>query len=145
MKCKIIHKKLIFFIEGELPQNEMKEIALHLNKCTECAAFADELRKTLAAAEREKNIQVSPYFFNRLKARMENQPEAPSPVHEFPVWERLLQPAVFSVLLLAGIYTGIKVGARATGELPASGYAEMEIIPFINELEAEPLEMFLME
>jgi hypothetical protein len=145
MKCRTIHKKLIFFIEGELPQQEMHEVALHLDECSGCAAFAEDMRKTLGIVELEKNIQVTPYFYSRLKSRMEKKQE-PEVMHVgFPLWEKVLQPAMFLILLLTGIYTGMKIGEQAGSESQETGYAVTEIIPFLNEMEAEPLENFLME
>ncbi len=145
MKCKTIHDRLIFFIEGELPQQEMREVALHLDECTECAAFAEDMRRTLGIVELEKNIQTAPYFYTRIKRRMEKQQEAEVVHVSFPLWEKVLQPAMFSVLLLAGIFTGIKIGDKAGSNIPESGNTVTEIIPYLNEMEAEPLEMFLMK
>jgi hypothetical protein len=56
-----------------------------------------------------------------------------------------LQPAFFSLLLLAGVYTGIKIGQPATTETDHNIFAETELVPFLNEMEAEPIETFLME
>lgn len=145
MKCKIIHKKLIFFIEGEMQQQEMQKVALHLDECTECEAFAEDMKRTLGIVELEKNIQTTPYFYTRVKARMEKQQEEAVENVSFPMWEKVLQPAMFSILLLSGIYTGIKIGNKASSEITETGYTVTEIIPYLNEMEAEPLEIFLME
>jgi hypothetical protein len=37
MKCKTLHKKLIFFLEGDLPEKEAQEIKIHLNECESIA------------------------------------------------------------------------------------------------------------
>ena len=47
MKCEKLHKKLIFFLDGDLPEKEAQEINSHLNECTDCAAFAEDMKKTL--------------------------------------------------------------------------------------------------
>lgn len=145
MKCKTIHDRLIFFIEGELPLHEMHEITLHLDECTVCTAFAEDMKKNLGIVEMEKNIQTTPYFFTRIKRRMEKQQEAEVVQGNFPLWEKVLQPAMFSIILMAGIYTGIRIGDSAGSGIPETGYTVTEIIPYLNEMEAEPLEIFLME
>jgi anti-sigma factor RsiW len=145
MKCKTIHKKLIFYIEGDLPENEMQEVGVHISGCRDCASFAAEIKKTLSIVHLEKQTQVSPFFYTRLKARMDRQQEAQVRHRNIPLWESILQPAFFSVLLLAGIYTGIKIGGQAVGKDSSPVYAEMEVIPFLNEMHSEPLESFLME
>lgn len=145
MKCKTLHKKLIFFLDGELPEKETQEIRIHLNECADCAAFAEEMKKTLGIIQVEKSPEVNPFFYTRLKARMENEEAREKQRVGFPIWERVLQPAFFSLLLLAGIYTGIKIGQPATNDPGQNKFAETELVPFLNEMEAEPIETFLME
>lgn len=145
MKCKTLHKKLIFFLEGDLPEKEAREIKLHLNECADCAAFAEDMKKTLDIIQAEKSPEVNPFFYTRLKARMESEEVREKQQTGFPVWERILQPALFSLLLLAGVYTGIKIGQPANSELNQSIFAETELVPFLNEMDAEPIETFLME
>jgi anti-sigma factor RsiW len=145
MKCEKLHKKLIFFLEGDLPENEAQEIKVHLSKCAYCAAFAEEMKKTLGIIQLEKSPEVNPFFYTRLKARMENQAEKAAKSVGFPVWKKVLQPAFFSLLLLAGIYTGIKIGQPSNTGTNQNIYSEIELVPYLIEMEAEPLENFLME
>jgi hypothetical protein len=143
MKCKSSHKKLIFFLEGELPENEMKTIQEHLDDCPDCKAFANELQKTLGIIDVEKNPEVNPFFYTRLKAKLENRD-----ISEKPFWKpflvKVLQPAFFVVLLLIGIYGGFKIGQpleKSTSQM----YSVQEVVPYLNEMSAEPIEAFLME
>ncbi|MGC9353625.1 MAG: anti-sigma factor family protein [Mariniphaga sp.] len=145
MKCKTLHKKLIFFLEGDLPAREAEEMAAHLAQCDACAAFAEEMKKTLDIIQVEKSPEMNPFFYTRLKARMESEEVQEKQQIGFPVWEKVLQPALFSLLLLAGIYTGIKIGQPANTETDHGIFAETELVPFLNEMEAEPIETFLME
>jgi len=145
MKCKTLHKKLIFFLEGDLPEKEANEMKAHLAECESCAAFARDMQKTLGMIHIEKSPEVNPFFYTRLKARMENKEIKEKQRIGFPVWAKVLQPAFFSLLLLAGIYTGIKIGQPVTTETSHGIFAENELIPFLNEMETEPIETFLME
>jgi hypothetical protein len=145
MKCKTLHKKLFFFLEGDLPENEANEMRVHLAECESCAAFAGDMQKTLGIIQIEKSPDVNPFFYTRLKARMENDEVQEKQRVGFPVWEKVLQPAFFSFLLLAGIYTGIKIGQPANSGTEQNIFAETELVPFLNEMETEPLENFLME
>lgn len=145
MKCKTLHKKLIFFLEGDLPAREAEEMAAHLAQCDACAAFAEDMKKTLDIIQVEKSPEVNPFFYTRLKARMENEKNREKQRVGFPIWEKVLQPAFFTLLLLAEIYTGIKIGQPANTETDPSIFAETELVPFLNEMEAEPIETFLME
>jgi anti-sigma factor RsiW len=145
MKCKTLHKNIIFFIDGELPAAEMEQMKIHLSECRDCAAFAENMKKTLAVINNEKTQQLNPFFYTRVKARLENQAEQVVVTRRTPVLLRILQPALFSLLLLAGVYTGIKIGqpAKINPNIPV--FAENEVVPYFNEMETESIENFLME
>jgi len=145
MNCKTLHTKIIFFTEGGLPAWEMEEIKIHLEYCNDCAEFANEMKKTLAIIHNEKVQQLTPYFYTRVKARLENQAENVTATRQVPVLVRILQPALFSILLLAGVYTGIKIGqpVKVNPDIPV--FVENEVVPYFNEMETEAIENFLME
>ncbi len=145
MDCKTLHRKMIFYIDGELPNPEMEKIKFHLDECSDCAAFYEEVRKTLDVLTAEKQREVNPFFYTRLKARLENQSAVQPAFQQNRVWAKMLQPAFFTVLLLAGIYSGIKIGQPASGSSGSSVYAAHEMIPYLNEMESETIEAFLME
>lgn len=145
MKCKTLHKHIIFFLDGELPALEMDQMKAHLSECKECAAFVEEMRKTLEVITSEKSPSVNPFFYTRLKAKMENRAGIQNELFKRPVFAKILQPAFFSLLLIAGIYTGIKIGQPAVVNSGSAIYAEQEIIPYLNEMENESIETFLME
>lgn len=145
MNCKSIHSKLIFFIEGDLPDNDLKIVSEHLLQCPECMAYAESLRKALEVVELEKQYDPSSYFYTRLKSRLEKQLE---PSLELPGgvwWERVVQPAIFAILLLAGMYVGFLSGRMGGETSRYTANQNTEIIPFLNELEIEPIETFLIE
>lgn len=145
MNCKTLHTKIIFFLEGELPASEMEEVKIHLESCSDCAEFAKEMRRTLAVIENEKTPQHNPFFYTRVKARLENHAESVAATRQVPVLMRIMQPALFSLLLIAGIYTGIKIGqpAKISSDIPV--FSGNEVVPYFNEMETEAIENFLME
>ena len=144
MKCKTLHTKIIFFTEGSLLERDMEEIKIHLENCSDCAAFANEMNKTLAVIQDEKTPQFNPYFYTRVKARLENIESKVLVPKTFTVWNRVLQPAFFSILLIAGMYMGFKIG-----QLPSAAHSpvvsETEIIPYLNEMNTETIENYLMQ
>ena len=145
MNCNTLRKKIIFLLEGEIPKWEMEEVLIHMEDCPDCVAFAEDMKKTLAVIGKEKNQQINPFFYTRVKARLENQAEETTVVMRSPALVRILQPAFFSVLLLAGIYTGIRIGQPAKINSDSTIYTENEMIPYLNEMETEAIENFLME
>ena len=145
MKCKTIHKNLIFLLDGDLPEKEMEQINTHLPGCEECSAFAEDLRKTLGIIEEEKTVESNPFLYTRLKARMESQAELEKIPFWKPVLVKVVQPVFFSLLLIAGVYIGYKIGTPAHTNMASANYTTADIFPYLNEMQSEPLEEFLME
>ena len=145
MKCKTLHKELIFFLEGDLPSRKMEQIQIHLAECNSCAAFADDMKKTLGVLEIEKSPAVNPFFYTRLKAELENRASEELQILGRPVLARILQPVMFSILLIIGVYAGIKIGEPSPIKVYSTTIFEQEAIPYLNEMEAESIESFLME
>ena len=145
MKCKNLHKKLIFFLEGDLPAKEMEQIQIHLAECNTCAAFAEDMKTTLGILEIEKSPAVNPFFYTRLKAKLENRASEELQIFRRPVFARVLQPVMFSILLIVGVYSGIKIGQPSPVKVVSTNMFEQEAIPYLNEMEAESIETFLME
>ncbi|WP_303920614.1 anti-sigma factor [Draconibacterium sediminis] len=143
MKCNTVHNKLIFFLEKELPVSEMEQVQKHLGECSECARFATEMKNTLQFLDNDKVNDENPFFYTRVKERLSKQAEEQPAVRPFLV--RILQPVAFSMLLLLGIYGGFKLGQVPKITTADTNMTEQEVIPYWNELEAEPIEAFLME
>ncbi len=145
MKCKTIHKQLIFFLEGELPEKEMEFVKIHLSECGSCAAFAEEMKKTLGIFEAERSPAVNPFFYTLLKAKLENQESELKQVFLKLVLGRVIQPAAFSIFLIVGIYGGIKIGQPASTQQYTSTLMQNQEIPYLNEMASETIELYLME
>ncbi|QIA06783.1 anti-sigma factor family protein [Draconibacterium halophilum] len=143
MKCNKVHNKLIFFLEKELPVSEMEQVQKHLDECSECALFAAEMKNTLSILDSDKVRDENPFFFTRVKARLENQAE--EQLSARPVLTKVLQPVAFSIILLLGIYGGFKLGQAPKTDFADNSLSEQEMVPYWNELDAEPIESFLME
>ncbi|QGY44392.1 hypothetical protein GM418_12205 [Maribellus comscasis] len=145
MKCKTIHKNLVFFLEGDLPEIKKKQIEAHISNCDDCSAFAQDLKKTLGIIEKEKTTEINPFFYTRLKARLESQAEPAKIPFWKPVLAKVVQPVFFSILLIAGIYTGFKIATPVQVNTASVHYTSEEIFPYLNEMQSEPIEEFLME
>jgi anti-sigma factor RsiW len=145
MKCKTVHTNLIFFLEKELPASEMKQVQEHLDTCPDCALFAEEMKKTLSILETEKATENNPFLYTRIKAKLENQEEGKSIQVSRPILVRVLQPVAFSIILLLGIYGGIKIGNTGSTVQETAVLADQEMIPFWNGMDSEPIESFLLK
>lgn len=138
MNHKSIHKDLIFYLDNEL--SEVKRIAVekHLEECADCRSFLAFLQEGMQIIEKEKKPEVTPFFYTRLSARLEEKPE----YQVQSQWARLAQPAFFSIILVLGIYGGLRLGSNASFSKvhqPVTSSIQM-----LNDFEAEPIESFLL-
>ena len=139
MKNKCIHKDLIFYLDNELSEEKRTAVEKHLEECADCRSFLGFVQSEMQIIEKEKNPEASPFFYTRLSARLDEQPQ----FKPQGLWVRFAQPAFFSLMLLAGIYGGLRLGSQAS-----SGIIDPETtntIQLMNDFEAEPIESFLLD
>jgi hypothetical protein len=139
MKHDSIHKDLIFYIDNELSAEKRMAVDKHLEVCADCRSFLAFLQEEMQIIEKEKNPEVSPFFYTRLSAKLEEKPVFRAQSQ----WVRLAQPAFFSLILIIGIYGGIKLGSNAS--FPKVKEPIASSIQMINDFEAEPIESFLLD
>lgn len=139
MECRNIQKELIFYLDHDLPEEKMAIIGKHLDGCPRCSGFLKELEKSMGIIEAERKPEVSPYFFTRLSARLDEGPK----LQEQTAWTRVLQPAFFTLLLMAAIYGGLRVGYYASR--PVVQPQQTNVIPGMDDFGDEPIESFLLD
>lgn len=139
MKNKCIHNDLIFYLDNELSVEKRTAVEKHLEECADCRGFLAYLKDGMQRIEKEKNPEVSPFFYTRLSARLDENPKYQM---QRP-WVRLAQPAFFSLVLLAGIYGGMKLGGNASTQKENPQTASS--VQMLNDFAAEPIESFLLD
>lgn len=144
MDCKNIHKAIVPYIENKLNIELKDEFEKHILECKECKDFLHEFQKTYSLIETEKIKETNPFFYAALKAKMENKATKQYGVtHIF--LSKILQPAIFTIILIAGIYTGLKIGKNSYNISVQQKYDTKELSMYLNELNNEPIETFLMD
>jgi len=73
MKTKCIHKDLIFYLDNELSVEKRTAVEKHLEECADCRSFLAFLQEGIQIIDKEKNPEVSPFFYTRLSARLEEK------------------------------------------------------------------------
>jgi len=139
MKNKCIHNDLIFYLDNELPVEKRTAVEKHLEECADCRSFLVFLQDEMQIIGKEKNPEVTPFFYTRLSTRMDEKQVYQTQSQ----WARLAQPAFFSLVLLAGIYGGLKFGSNASSsEVNQQGTSTVQML---NDFAAEPIESFLLD
>ena len=139
MKNECIHKDLIFYLDNELSVEKRTSVEKHLEECADCRSFLVFLQDEMQIIGKEKNQEVSPFFYTRLSARLNEKSECQTQSQ----WVRLAQPAFFSLVLLAGIYGGLKLGGNASS--PEVNQQVTSSVQMLNDFAAEPIESFLLD
>jgi anti-sigma factor RsiW len=73
MNCKNFPNDLIFYLDRELPEERMEAVRKHLDECVDCQSFLAVMQSQLEIIDQEKQPEVSPYFFTRLSARLDEK------------------------------------------------------------------------
>jgi len=105
MNCSKVHKKILQYIDGELTGDENQAVEQHLESCNDCQKLYQKMRVSWNNLQEEK-IPYQPFYYTRLKQRMEN--EAERKTNRFK--KLVLQPAIYVIVLGFGIYIGILLG-----------------------------------
>ncbi|MGQ8335284.1 anti-sigma factor family protein [Sunxiuqinia sp. A32] len=138
MKHKEVKNQLVYYLEGSLSASQIVNIDLHLKDCEGCRFYLQELEKDFTVMLSEKEVENDPYFFTRLKAKM----DAPAEKRTFKLTP-ILQTALFALFLIISIGGGIEIGKQLHHQ-PNSGQNDaLVLLPFdgVNE---EPIEQFLL-
>lgn len=145
MKCSEVHKQLFQYLDGELSEYQIKQIEEHLKACASCRSIYENSREAWNDLQQEK-IPHQPFFYTRLKQRMENRKTRSVPDFS-SIGKAILQPAIYFVVLGLGIYIGVYLGqgleaqnetASTTQEINyMEDYAKSQ---YLNGMELEILE-----
>ena len=121
MVCESWKEKLDTYLDGEVPEPEMRTFDAHVRSCSSCAADA------LARVQMKRAIQVagkrfapSTEFRKRMQQRMASKPKRAFRVE----W---MLAAVAAVVLVAAALTSTYVGRRDSGDLATRDHVFSEI------------------
>jgi len=121
MVCESWKEKLDTYLDGEVPEPEMRTFDAHVRSCSSCAADA------LARVQMKRAIQVagkrftpSAEFRKRMQQRMASKPKRAFRME----W---MLAAVAAVVLVAAALTSTYVGRRDRGDLATRDHVFSEI------------------
>ncbi len=141
--CKSINKKLIFFTEKSLPDNEMLYIENHLQECVDCKLLVEKLKATLFIIDKEKTVKANPFLHTKIFQQIENRKvEADSAFSIFI--NKIWQPVFYAAFVAVGIFMGTLISDVVvdTQYQKTAKIQEEEI--FLNDFYQEPVESFLL-
>lgn len=112
MKCKKVRKKLLLFLDRELPEKRMNKVQNHLNGCSDCSKHLDMLSNIWNVSGELERIEPSPYLWNKISLRIAEYDSSQNLFSTFfETIARYAVPATVTVVFLAGILAGIHLGS----------------------------------
>lgn len=151
MKCKQIHKNLYQYHERNLSVDLKDIIDEHLNNCPECYAIYTKFAQTINHLKDKDSIPEQPFYYTRLKQRMENKKAKQESVSDIVWAKKILQPAIYMASLVLAVYIGILIGSGtnydkkiAENELVSDDYLEaFAEYQYLNDFQIESIENVL--
>ncbi len=101
MDCKNISKKLIFYAENNLPEQDKKLVEKHISSCNKCKQELLIIQQAFGIINDEKNLQVNPYIYTRIMAKTEQK-------NTSKIIKYVFRPVAVSMIILMGIWFGHK-------------------------------------
>ena len=138
INCDNIQNDLIFYIEGELPEDKKHAVEEHFRSCNHCNHLYDELRKTLIIIDHEKQIEPSKNFYETLTDKI-NQEEKPIRSLTYTLKQVLAYAAVIAIGIFIGSLTGVVLDNSSSQELSQNTQESI----YWNDFMQEPIESFL--
>ena len=133
MRCKKVQKMLTGFLDGEVSPKNASLIREHLSNCEECSRHAAEARKVMEWAGTWQEVEPSPVFLMRLKARIrsETEPKMRALILWSPGLRRALAGvAAACILFLGGYFAAVQV---------LGGRGEPQPGPRVAKLDSDPV------
>ena len=116
MDCNKILNNILFFLDHELIEAERIEFESHLDECPECKVLYDNVASTYNIILAENQVDVSPFFYHKLKTKLETKEES----RVINIFTAVLKP----IAIAASIALGIIIG---NGELDLLNIPDNEI------------------
>lgn len=154
MNCKQIHKLLPDYIDQNLSDKRNVLVRTHIENCEECSMLYKRLQYSLNLLKPTSEISDQPFYYTRLKQRMENETETKVSIFQSIINKRALQPLIYLSSLIIAVYIGILIGSNSSmpNQFSKLNTKEENYIEefvennYLNDLEIEPIEsLFLVD
>ncbi len=138
MNCKKQRTDILLYAEDLLDENDRRDVELHMEACRDCREFMVYVKKSLLAAEREKNIEPNPFLATRIMNALEAKQ------HKGSTIRRWVPGFAFAILFVAAVIGGINLGKLYSRTILSNKNELQEEVSYIDDIEQEQIENFFM-
>jgi hypothetical protein len=109
MKCKEIEKWLSDMIDGELSEKKRKDVEGHLQKCSLCRAYQEQLERIQKTSKEVDYGRVAPDYWEEFPARIKARISSSRPRQRERIpfawgWRRAWVGAALILIIFIGLY-----------------------------------------
>ena len=115
MKHKLIQKKLLCYLDGDLSEREKVQVQRHLESCPECRDALKTVESMWAIEQPIERKTVAPFLWTRISSRLHAEAKQGFFKGSKKPVRLALRPLVTAVVLIFIFYSGIKLGNLITG------------------------------
>ena len=135
MLHKRIQEKLLLYLDGNLPEEEMQHIREHLSTCPVCARQRDMLAPVWRTEDRLKKAEPTPFLWTRLQARINEYEHTPRVVWDVKGMFRgmRLRP-IPALAVIAAVTVGIYIGTPHEPQRSERAQSISQLTAAANEL-----------
>jgi len=112
MKHKLIRKKLLRYLDNDLPENEQQEIQAHMVECPSCRAHLQWLKSSWQTEQSISRITAPPFLWTRFLARLNKEERSPMIVRIAGQFFQYARPAIVTAVIVLMVYIGVQFGQK---------------------------------
>ena len=139
MNERHITEQLWEFHLGNLSEEKNRQIQLHLEGCEACLRESEIVKQAVQEIAVERSQEVPSFLFTRIQGRLETFPKPA------PIWKRALVTSLGTILLLLGIWSGVKLGTMDVKQSSGTSVENPMGNLAINEMVNEPIEGYMFD
>jgi anti-sigma factor RsiW len=122
--CRGVVDRLSAFMDGEVPDAERDALQRHLSGCPACASVHQRLAEAWTLAADAPRVAPRVDLWPRIEARLDGERSWPAWLGRL-AWNPL--PALVTLMLVAGLLLGLRMGDAMMGGRSAGTPVEMEV------------------
>ena len=120
MNHKNIRKKLLLYLEGELPEKEKHAIESHLKSCEKCSKDFELLSDTWVLQHAVNRVSPPESIWDKISERLDEKSKTKYLYYRITsLINQIEQPAFIMALIIAALFIGIRIGSSLIKEKPS--------------------------
>jgi len=120
MNHKNIRKKLLLYLEGELPEKEKHAIESHLKSCKKCSKDFELLSNAWVLQHSVNRVSVPASLWDKISERLDEKSKTKYLYYRITsLINQIEQPAFIMALIIAALFIGIRIGSSLIKQKPS--------------------------